>query len=172
MAIELTCEKCGRPLSVPREQAGRRTQCPHCNNDIYVPTPEEEIEELPLAPEDSEALTREQQLQAERLRIDRILAQAGTSDEDTEPPQPGTRPAPARTARTSVKDVVMSYLVSMRKSDLARAEKALALLAARRSEALRIVDELIADQIPPAEMTDVPPPVYQGFLKTLRSRLS
>ena len=39
------------------------------------------------------------------------------------------------------------------------------------AEARKVLDQLAADQIPPAPMARVPPAVYQGFLKNLRSRL-
>jgi len=175
MAMELACEKCGRTLSISREQTGQQIKCPHCNNDIYIPTPEDEIEELPLAPEEPEEVLRERRLQDERRRIDRILADDDDSGPDSDSTSaasggPQSRPR-AGTGRTSVRGVVMTYLGAMRDTDLGQAEQALKLLSTRRDDALRIVDELAADQIPPAEMASVPPAVYQGFLKTLRSQL-
>jgi len=171
MNVDLSCEKCGHPMQFPREQAGRVGKCPRCGNDVYIPTPQEELEELPLAPEDQSEEQRERELQDERRRLDRTLAQE--RDE-----QPGHAAAGAMSARprggvgrTSVKGVVMTYLTAMRDSDLRRAEEALALLTTRRDEVLRVIDQLAADQIPPAEMANVPPGVFQGFLKTLRSRL-
>ena len=162
MDIELPCEKCGHPMRFAREQGGRMGKCPSCGNDVYIPTPEEELEELPLAPEDQSEEQRERELQDERRRLDRTLAQ----ERDEQPARPR-----GGVGRTSVKGVVMTYLTAMRDSDLQRAEEALALLATSRDEALRVIDRLAADQIPPAEMANVPPGVFQGFLKTLRSRL-
>jgi uncharacterized Zn finger protein (UPF0148 family) len=171
MNVDLSCEKCGHPMQFPREQAGRIGKCPRCGNDVYIPTPVDEIEELALAPEDQSEEQRERQLQDERRRLDRILAQ----ERDDQPGGAAAGTASARrekgVGRTSVKGVVMTYLTAMRDSDLQRAEEALALLATRRDEVLRVIDQLAADQIPPAEMSNVPPGVFQGFLKSLRSRL-
>ena len=177
MATKVTCEKCGQPVSVSREQQGGQVKCPHCGNETYVPAPEDEIEELPLAPEDESERQREERLQAERRRIDRILA--SEEGDEAGAGKAGGAPAPhARAPRSaggqggiSVKEVVMRYLTAMRDADLDRADEALSLLAMRRDDALRIVDELASDQIPPAEMSSVPAGVYQGFLKTLRSQL-
>lgn len=176
MASDLTCDKCGKKTSVSRDQQGGQVKCPHCGNETYVPTPEEDIEELPLAPEDESERQREERLLAERRRIDRILASEAGDDQPSE--QAGESPVPPPSARaqsssgrTTVRGVVLRYLTAMRDTDLDQADEALSLLATRREDAIRIVDELASDQIPPAEMSNVPPGVYQGFLKTLRSQL-
>ncbi len=38
MAIQLTCEGCGRRVRVPDHAAGRKGQCPACGGEIHVPT--------------------------------------------------------------------------------------------------------------------------------------
>lgn len=175
MNVEFPCEKCGQLMHFAREQTGRIQKCPNCGNDVYIPTPEEELEELPLAPEDQEIERQERELQAERRRLERILA----GDEDA-----GSSPAPARgpagqrstqppvgAGRTSIRGVVVTYLSAMRDSDLHRAEEAFKLLATKRDDVRRFIDQLAADQLPPAELAQIPPAVYQGFLKALRSRL-
>ncbi len=178
MSIQIKCEKCGHGMSVPRESAGGYSPCPSCGNSVYIPTPEEEIEELPLAKEDPSEMEREAALQAERRRLDMQLAreEKGGSPEKSSDSPALKRPAPAPhhppgSGRTTVKGVVIAYLTAMRDSDLSRAEQAVALLEPYKAETLRIIDRLAADQIPPAEMADVPPAVFQGFLKSLRSKL-
>jgi len=156
VSIELRCESCGKRLQAPRESAGKRSKCPACQHEVYIPTPEDEIEELPFAPEDAADLAREASLQAERRRLDRALAH-----EDGSPPEEAA----------SLQEIVVAFLVAMRDSDLSRADDLLAALRRRQSEAVQAVDRLAADQIPPAEMAGVPPGVYQGFLKSLRSQL-
>ena len=172
MDIQLPCEKCGHALRFPRDQAGRVGQCTRCGNDIYIPTPEDELEELPLTPEDQSEERLRSQLDAERRELDRILArEKGDEKGAAAPPPGGRRPAPAGPGRTTVRGVVLSYLTAMRDSDLEQAERAIALVATRRDDVIRFLDQLAADQIPPAEMSGVPPAVYQGFLKSLRARL-
>lgn len=178
--IELQCEKCGHRLRAPRDAIGKYAPCPHCKNKIYIPTPASEIEELPLAEEDSAFLQREADLEAERRRLDRALAREKDSTAPTDAPhRPQTHHQPRAghahpavgTGRTSVRGVVITYLEAMRDSDLHRAQEALALLATHKQETLAMVDRLAADQIPPVEMAQVPAGVYQGFLKNLRSQL-
>lgn len=182
--IQLQCENCGKHIKAPREAAGRQAKCPACGQSIYIPSPPEEVEELPLAPENAEELRREAALEEERRRLDRILAR-----EDRVPEGSGTtRPSPARepagmgmgsripsTAPTgdgqSVEEAIIEYLSAMRDSDLNRAEEAISILRRNRAEARQIVDRLAGDQIPPPQMTRVPMPVYQGFLKNLRAQL-
>ena len=44
-------------------------------------------------------------------------------------------------------------------------------LKRRRDEARRIVDRLGSDQIPPPGLGDIPPGVYQGYLRKLMAEL-
>lgn len=172
MSIHVQCEKCGRELIAPREAAGKQGKCPQCKSDIYIPTPEDEIEELPLAPEDESEREREARLLAERRQLDHMLAHETDAPDETAPRSPArTGGPPPGTGRTTVKGVVLAYLTAMRDSDFARAEQAVALLVSQRDETLKVIGRLAADQIPPPEMADVPPAVYQGFLKGLHAKL-
>ncbi len=165
--------------------AGRTSKCPACGNAVYVATPEDELEELPLAPEDSLDLRKEQQLMAERRRLDSLLAResdAGT-DEGRSAGRMGAAASPGRPAATGraggdtasgssrVEAALSRYLVAMRDSDFDNAERALATLRMQPRTTQELLDRMVADPVPPPEMAKVPPAVYQGFLKTLRSRL-
>jgi predicted nucleic acid-binding Zn-ribbon protein len=166
MSIELHCENCGKRLQAPDKAAGKQSKCPSCGGSIYVPTPAEEIEELPLASEDDTDLQREQALQAERRRLDRILA----GDEETAGGRRSSSVSP-QTAGPKIQTAVLAYLMAMRDGDLPRADSLLESLTNYQAEARGVVDQLIADQLPPAQLAKVPPAVYQGFLKQLRSQL-
>lgn len=170
MNLSVQCEHCGKAFEVPREQAGQQGTCPVCGNSVYVKTPDEDLQELPLAPEDREALSREEQLEEQRRQLDRMLR---GEEEAAGPGKKTARPAgaaPRRTA-TSVESVVLAYLTAMRDSDLSKADECLKLLKTRPEEARRVVDRLIGDQIPPQQLADVPAGVYQGFLKSLSAQL-
>lgn len=185
-SIKLRCEHCGAGISAPREMAGKMSKCPSCGNTLYVPTPENEIEELPLTPEDDSDVRREQQLQEERRRLDKMIAgeerppaegadktRGGSAEH-----KPGSQAGPAHAAdgsaaggTTRAQQALMRYLKALRDSDFDTAERALATLKMQPRTALELIDRLISDQLPPVELSDVPPGVYQGFLKTLRSKL-
>lgn len=172
--IQLQCESCGKSVRAPSEAAGKQAKCPSCGHTIYIPSPQEEVEELPLAPEDTDFFQREAALLEERRRLDRIL-----SREDRTPPERSapSRPAAAQnepvglSAGADAEMLVIDYLCAMRDSDFDRAQESLAGLRRHRTEARQVIDRLAADQIPPPQMTRVPPAVYQGFLKNLRIQL-
>lgn len=186
--IKLHCEHCGASIQAPREMAGRMSKCPACGNSVYVPTPENEIEELPLAPEDVSDLRKEAQLQAERRKLDTLLAReqaAGIGAEEgrssgragaelTGAGRSGGRAgvgdgAPSGGSRTEA--ALNRYLAAMRDSDFETAERAIATLKLQPRTTQELIDRLAADPVPPLEMAAVPPGVFQGFLKNLRSRL-
>jgi len=172
MDIQVNCEKCEYVFSVAKESTGKQNRCPRCNNVMYIPTPEEDLDELPLAPEDNEERLREAHLQAERRRLDHELSHAdSTGKESSVPPLPRPQGVPPGTGRTTVKGVILAYLAAMRDTNLARAEQAINLLATHRDEAIRVIDRLATDQFPPAEIGNIPPAVYHGFLKNLRGKL-
>ena len=177
MDIEIRCESCGKRLGVPRQMAGQRQACPVCHHDLYVPLPEEEIEDLPLSPENPEDLEREARLKAERRRLDLALAREAD-------PGPGVHEAASRAARISppasgqpsaapemVQRAIMAYLAAMRDADLDSAERALTTVRLQPRKAAEILDRMASDALPPPGFEKVPPPVFQGFLRTLRSSL-
>lgn len=150
---------------------------------MYVPTPEEEIEELPLAPEDPAELQREAQLQEERLRLDSLIAhEADEGGVETSPgggagggdwPRAGGRTGSDQPAGGATRmDAALSrYLVAMRDADFEAAERAIATLKLQPRVTRELIDRMATDSVPPPEMAQVPPGVFQGFLKNLRSRL-
>ncbi len=67
--IRVTCEHCNRVIKAPRQSAGRTGKCPHCQNPVYVPIPQEELEEIPLASDEDSALAKADQLEKEAYEI-------------------------------------------------------------------------------------------------------
>jgi hypothetical protein len=173
VSVELRCESCGKMLRATEDRAGSRAQCPACGHELYIPMPDEKLEELPLAPEDTSEREREESLLRERRALDRALAREALNAGDEGPARRGT-PTPARAGRSGaaeVREQVLAFLEAMRDSHLDRADNALAVLRSQRAEAREVIDQLAADQIPPPCMANVPSGVYQGFLKNLRAQL-
>lgn len=185
MNIKLRCEHCGASIQAPREMAGRMSKCPACGNTVYVPTPENEIEELPLAPEDAVDLRKEQILQEERRKVDSLIAREASdaaSDDGRSANRSGPTPSAADrgggrisdsepAGPTRVETALSRYLIAMRDSDFDNAERAIATLKLQPRTTQEMIDRLAADSVPPPEMAHVPAGVFQGFLKNLRSRL-
>ncbi len=169
MSIELRCESCGKMLRATPERAGSRAKCPACGHELYIPSPPEELDELPMAPEDSADLQREQELEAERRALDRALMREPIGGEESNSRRPVMRPAAGATG--NARQAVMAYLEAMRDANFDLAAQKLAVLQRQKAEALEIVDQLATDQLPPPSLAAVPPGVYQGFLRNLRSQL-
>ena len=173
----MRCENCGKSVTVPQSRSGQRINCTACGHSIYVPAPDDAREELNLAPEDLDDLQREAALQAERRQLDLSLA---LEDENAANASggaghgPGAFPAGSDVpvgGRSRTEQAVLAVLTAMRDADFDRADRTMSTLRLQPGVAREIVDRLAADQIPPPEMAHVPPAVYQGFLKKLRSQL-
>lgn len=157
-------------LKAPENAGGRRSKCPACGHEVYVPTAPSELEELPLAPEDESDRAREQELLEERRRLDQELARESQDAGDAPPARRASTRSAAR-SDVDVRKLVIQYLLAMSNSNLDDANDVLKSLQAHRDEAQQVIDQIASDQMPPAELGDVPPGVYQGFLKNLRTQL-
>ena len=175
MNIELRCEGCGKMLRATPERAGSRAKCPACGHEFYIPMPPDEIEELPFAPEDAGEAERERALLEERRALDRALERESLGGEEPAArrgPQPPPRPTRATgTGGGNAREAVLAYLEAMRDSNFDLAAQKLVVLQRQKAEALEVVDQLATDQLPPPRLAKVPPGVYQGFLRNLRSQL-
>jgi DNA-directed RNA polymerase subunit RPC12/RpoP len=169
VAVELKCEGCGKTLKAQDDQAGKRSKCPACGHEVYIPMPEDKIEELPLAPQDEQDIEQEQELLQETRDIEHSISQEPANTAGKEPHVP-SRAGSAATSQ-DIQSLVIEFLIAMRDSDLDKANSVMPALKQRRDEAIEAVDILANEAIPPDEMGDVPPAVYQGFLKNLRSQL-
>ncbi|MBP9025890.1 MAG: hypothetical protein KBH81_07075 [Phycisphaerae bacterium] len=172
MAIEFHCEHCGKLVRAADEYAGKRGKCPGCQQSVYIPTPE--IEPLPIAPVDREDLRRQRELLDETRRLTEKI----TRERDTLPPEPArpakqARPAAEGDARLShvvMQEAVINYAKAMAAGDLERAEELGREI--RRDPRLgeEVIQRIMVDEIPPAELADIPRPVLIGFFKQLREK--
>lgn len=161
-------------LRATSDRAGSRAKCPACGHELYIPVPPEQLDELPLAPEDAADLEREEALQRERRALDRALQREGIDLNDAGPRRPvfnAGRTSRGQGEEGNVREAVLAYLSAMRDANFDLAAQTLAVLRRQKSEALEVVDQLATDQLPPPSLAGVPPGVYQGFLRNLRSQL-
>lgn len=178
MSIEVHCVGCGKLLKAPESSGGKWSKCPACGHRVYVPLAENERDEIPLAPEDTDLYQQDQKLRAERLELDRQLRgetkepPEGASSDNAGAANPAARSRSASgTASGDVESMVIDYLRAMRDSDFNEADDILRQLLKKRPAVIRVIDHLASEQIPPEELSDVPGAVFQGFLKNLRSQL-
>lgn len=172
MAIEFHCEHCGKLVRAADEHAGKRGKCPGCQQSVYIPNPE--IEPLPIAPLDRE----DQQRQRDLLDETRRLTEEIRHERDTPPPEAprGTkqpRPAPEGDARLShvvMQEAVVNYAKAMAAGDLGRAAELNREIRRDFRLAEEVIQRIMVDEIPPAELADIPRPVLIAFFKQLREK--
>jgi hypothetical protein len=172
MSIEFHCEHCGRAIKAPDDAGGKRGTCPACKNSVYVPTPPEQLDEIPMSPLDQEDERRRQQLEAEAQSIkESLLHERDVPAEGAGAAATTPRPAAPRVPGADPRTLVLKCVRALAASKLDRAEACIKELKESGADAKQIVEELSLDDMPPSELGDIPPELYQGFLRSIRSRL-
>jgi hypothetical protein len=174
MVIEFRCHHCNNMVRAPDDAGGRMGRCPYCQNQVYIATPADQLEELDLAPVDEQeraqqrALERETEELMERIREDKPAP--GDADVGR---QDGGAPAGADAGarRSTVEELVITYLAAMKNANLSGAEQVVSRLSGSADEAKNAAERIAADPLPPPELADVPPNVMRGFIKQLLARL-
>ena len=169
MPNEFHCPKCGKLIRAPASVGGKRGKCPYCKQSVYIPTPPEDIEAIPLAPVDDASEVRERALEEEARRLAATINQEEPGKYDTGEPPPSAEsamPLP-RDFDVDIPELVNDYLSAMAASDMGRADTAARQLRKHAAPAKAHVERLIADELPPPVLSNVPAPVYKGFLRSL-----
>jgi hypothetical protein len=170
MSIELHCPQCRKLIRAPDDAGGKRGKCPYCGDSVYIPMPPDESDDIHLAPVDEDSERREEELRREAIKY--VASVDKATDLGPDPGDEGPSPPVPRTAGQLVDlgDEVEAFIIAMRDSKLAEADKVVARLKKMGDRARDYVEGLVIDQMP-LEVEDVPEPVVQGFLRTLLSRL-
>lgn len=172
MSIEFHCEHCGRLIKAPDDAGGKRGTCPNCKNSVYVPTPPEVLDDIPLAPLDADEERRLKELDTTARAVqEALLHERNAPPEGATAGQPrGTAPAPAA-PRRDLRLLVLTCVKALAGSKLDRAEACIAELKKAGADAKEVIEELSLDAMPPSELRDLPPELYQGFLRKIRNEL-
>lgn len=172
MGIEFHCSKCSRLIRAPDDSGGKRGKCPYCKESVYIPTPREDLEDIPVAPLDEDSVAVDRRLREESIRYSAALDhEEGEAYETSEPPAAEGGVPMARIASVDVGDMVRDFLTAMKDSDMASADAAVEQLKSRAAQAKEHVQRLLVDELMPADLSDIPPPVYKGFLRSLLNRI-
>ena len=185
MSIELHCSKCGKLIRAPDHAGGKHGKCPYCKESVYVPMTHDDGDEIGLAPIDKEEQRRAEELRRESTKYIAAVghevgppqsagsgAPSGSTDEASgagAPPRPGDDLAPGEIVDFAAD--VQAFIAAMRDSKLDEAEQVTERLRQAGKRARDYVQGMLLDEVPPA-IEDVPPPLVQGFVKTLLNRLS
>ncbi len=168
MAIEFHCDHCGKKIRTGDESAGRRGRCPYCKQSVYIPTPREKIELLDLAPVDEE---HERELEAMRDETRRLASNLLRDKEAPPEPAGGTRGDARRDVAEPKADpetLIVQYAVHMASGDLPAADELAAEIRQDLAAAEQVMDRILMDEMPPAQLAQIPRPVLVGFFKRLR----
>ena len=171
--IRVTCEHCNHVIKAPRKAAGRRGKCPHCHNSVYIPTPESELDAIPLEPDDEQAHAA-----AQRVEKEAVALTAAMRRETKEAPEPTVTPqqegpAPRKSAlnATDINDLIIRYLLAMQVSELERAEALTAELKGAARQAKSKIQQMMVDALRPEAVRSMADGLYQGFLRKLLEQL-
>jgi phage FluMu protein Com len=171
--IRITCQHCNHVIKAPRKAVGRRGKCPHCHNSVYIPTPESELDEIPLELDDKETRATKERLEKEAMEI-----AAAIGRETKEAPQPRVTPqregpAPHKTAldATEINDLIIRYLLAMQVSELERAEALVTELKGAARQAKSKIQQMMVDSMRPEAVRSMADGLYQGFLRKLLEQL-
>jgi hypothetical protein len=167
MAIEFQCHHCGNKVKTSEEHAGKRGRCPHCKNSVYIPTPSEALDIIPLVPIDEEHEREKEQLAADAQN----LSQQIRSDKTNVPEDTSDIPMPEPTATSGLKPdvetLIIDYVLAMAEGNLDEAEDYAKDIRANMDEAEEIIERISNDDIMPRQLHRVPRAVMIGFLKQL-----
>lgn len=172
MSIELHCSRCSKLIRAPESAAGKKGKCPYCQESVYIPTPPEEVDEIPLAPVDDADEQRAEQLRQESLEYAAQVskAQGGKFDLADVPSTADGPVAAMGDDPVDVADEIEQYVIAMGQSKLDQAEAIVRRLQRNKNRSLSYIEGLMVDEMPP-KMGDVPAPVMKGFLKSLTQQL-
>lgn len=168
MAITFHCKFCGKKIEAQEKVAGKWGKCPSCHNKIYVPNLEVE-DDLKLAPLDEKEEERKKQLMNETFMLEQeILSEKASPDQ--------AEPAPKMSSfaidEDKLYDTIVRYLRQMAEGQLDEAEETAKEIKSASEVSLKLIDRIALADIPEAELSDIPPQVLAGLIRTLRSQIS
>ena len=171
--IRVTCEHCNHVIKAPLKAAGRRGKCPHCHNSVYIPTPESDLDAIPLEPDDQEI-----RAEAHRLEKEDVALAAAIGRETKEAPVPTVTPrqegpAPRKKALdvTDISQLIIRYLLAMQVTELERAEALVTELKGAARQAKSKIQQMMVDSMRPEAVRSMADGLYQGFLRKLLEQL-
>ncbi len=163
MSITFRCEHCGKDVKAPDGAEGKRGKCPHCGQSNYIPTPASEGEAVPLAEIDTEQEKQQSKEEQALLEQERALIA------ESAPPQAVPLDQRDDLGSEDLHHFVVNYCLDMAAGKLDRAETHVAELKKHKKLGTTAVDDFVQGKATEPALSDIPPPVLQGFLKQLRA---
>ena len=170
MPIELHCDHCGTLVRAPDDAGGKHGKCPSCHQPVYIPTPSDQVEPLEIAPideteEQERARLREESLELQRKLMEERELPKGVAAEP--PPSPAGQPPPLK---LDMETLLIEYARAMAAGDLEQAERLATEIRADMRTAEETIQRMVADELPPEQLAQIPRPVLAGFFRQLREK--
>jgi len=178
MPIEIHCPACSRGIRAPDDAGGKTGKCPYCGVSVYIPMPASESGDIPLAPVDPQVERQREKLRQEAVQYAAEVDHEQGGKYDVSPSPRGARgagagkppPAPREEPIIDIPEQVKRFVLAMRDSDLAGAERIVARLKRRKDQTTEYVQGMLLDQMG-LRIDRVPQALVNGFLKNLLERL-
>jgi len=170
MSIELHCDHCGRLVRAPDDAGGKHGKCPSCHQSVYIPMPSEQVEPLEIAPIDETEEQERARLRKESLEIERKLMEERELPKGAAagpPPSSAGQPPPLK---LDMETLLIEYARAMAAGDLEQAERLAADIRADMRTAEENIQRMVADELPPEQLAQIPRPVLAGFFRQLREK--
>jgi hypothetical protein len=168
MMIEFHCTHCDKLVRTGAEHAGKYGRCPFCHQSVYIPTPSDQLEPLPLEPVDQAAEEEQQRLVRETRDLTLQILSEKERLPDIGPASPTGSTMDVLPPRVDVETLVIEYALCMAEGDLAAAEELAAEIRTNMAAAEAFMQRLTLDEIPHPRLARIPRPVLVGFFKQLR----
>jgi len=140
---------------------------------VYIPTPESDLDAIPLEPDDKEIRAA-----AQRLEKEDVALAAAIGRETKEAPVPTVTPqqegpAPRMKALdvTDISQLIIRYLLAMQVSELERAQVLVTELKGAARQAKSKIQQMMVDSMRPEAVRSMADGLYQGFLRKLLEQL-
>jgi len=170
MSITFHCEFCGKEIRAADSAGGRWGKCPSCHKKIYVPNLNDEDEgDLKLAPVDENEEKRKKQLLAETFKLEQDILSEREVPRETES---SVSPIVSEFTEKELTKNIILILRQMADGDLDEAERITNSIIPYAREAEKIIDSMAVSEIPEPELSDIPPQVLAGLIRTLRGKIS
>jgi DNA-directed RNA polymerase subunit RPC12/RpoP len=182
MPIVFHCEHCGKKISAPDNLGGQAGKCPNCHQRIFIPSPPEQLEEIPLAPEDPQDEIRRRQMLQEQLRLQEELDKhkgapdtpAGQEHGAVESALPfsddASPSAGSASAGPKLNGLIEQYVLQMAKGNLDAAEELAEQIIAQGKKAAREVEQMAMQEFLHPAVAKIPASVIAGYFKKLLAR--
>ncbi len=170
MSIEFHCEHCGKSVRAPDETGGKHGKCPSCHQSVYIPMPSDQVEPLDISPVDQTEERERARLRKEALQLQRDLLEERELPTGLAAQQALPAAGVPLPPKLDLQPLLIEYALAMAAGNLEQAEQFAADIRADMRLAEETIQRLVADELPPEQLSQIPHPVLVGFFRQLKGK--